>query len=257
MLGERMADVNESEYRLLNAMSETTQYSLAELVESSGVESSGVERERVGRLLAELTREGYVTKYEEGPRTEYRLSPTGVGKRTMMRSLAKDGPVGWGDFLKAASTAHHHAGIAAHRERMASVPLSEQERALCAASLTAQHQQIRFDWTDLTRRRSLLTAAVTHGQLLDVFDGLQLPPLYGEHSPPPDRLEKIGSGVRTGFLALRLLFCLPFFLSGIAILKGASNPEEYLGAAMFIGGSIFFAYPALRHIASSLRGGSR
>lgn len=169
MLGERMAEATESEYRLLNAMSDTTQYSLVELVESSGVK-----RERVGRLLAELIGEGYVTKYELGGRAEYRLSPTGVGKRTMMRGLAKDGPVGWGDFLKAASTAHHQACIAATREQMAEVPLTDYER--------------------------------------EAFDGLRLPPLYGEDRPPASHpLEQVVSAVKPVFLALRLLFCLPFF----------------------------------------------
>jgi DNA-binding MarR family transcriptional regulator len=239
-----MAEATESEYRLLNAMSETTQYSLVELAESSGVR-----RERVGRLLAELIGEGYVTKYEQGERTEYRLSPTGVGKRAMMRGVAKDGPVGWGEFLKAASTAHHQAGVAATREQMAEVPLTDDDRDRCDASLRLQHEQRAFDSAELIRRQRMLAAAVTHGQLLEVFDGLRPPPLYGQESPPAAHpLQQLGSAVQTGSLVLRLLFCLPFFLAGIAILNGASNPEEYLGAAMFLGGSLFFAYPALKTI---------
>jgi DNA-binding MarR family transcriptional regulator len=244
-----MAEATESEYRLLNAMSETTQYSLVELVESSGVK-----RERVGRLLAELIREGYVTKYQQGERTEYRLSPTGVGKRAMMRGLAKDGPVGWGEFLKAASTAHHQAGIATAREQLAEVPLTDDERDRCDASLRLQHEQRGFDSAELIRRQRMLAAAVTHGQLLEVFDGLRPPPLYGQESPPASHpLQQIGSAVQTGSLVLRLLFCLPFFLAGIGILKDASKPEEYLGAAVFLGGSLFFAYPALRTLFSRLR----
>lgn len=238
-----MAEVTESEYRLLNALSETTQYSLIELAESSGVK-----RERAGRLLAELIREGYVTKYQQGELAEYRLSPTGVGKRTMMRSLAKDGPVGMSDFLRAAATAHHQAGIAATRERMATLPLTDYDRSLCEASLRLQHQQRGFNSAELMRRQAMLAEAVTHGQLLEVFDGLQPPALYGDESAPPAShpLQKAGSALQTGFMVLRLLFCLPFFLAGIAILIGASKSEEYLGAAMFIGGSLSFAYPVLR-----------
>ncbi|GAA0950401.1 hypothetical protein GCM10009554_50270 [Kribbella koreensis] len=249
MLGARMAETTEAEYRLLNAMSETTQYSLVELVESSGVR-----RERVGRLLAELIGDGYVTKYGQGERTEYRLSPTGVGKRAMMRGIAKDGPVGWGEFLKAASTAHHQAGIAATREQMAEVPLTDYDRDRCDASLRLQHEQRAFDSAELIRRQRMLAAAVTHGQLLDVFDGLQPPALYGDESAPPAAhpLQKAGSALQTGFMVVRLLFCLPFFLAGIGILTGASKPEEYLGAAMFIGGSIFFAYPVLRTVFDKL-----
>lgn len=244
-----MAEATESEYRLLNAMSETTQYSLVELVESSGVK-----RQQVGRLLAELIAEGYVTKYEQGGRAEYRLSPHGVGKRTMMRGLAKDGPVGWGDFLKAASSAHHQAGIAATREQMAEVPLTDDDRDRCDASLRQQHEQRLITSAELMRRQRMLAAAVTHGQLREVFDGLRPPPFYGEGLPPAQHpLQQVGSAIQAGSLALRLLFCLPFFLAGIGILKGASTPEEFLGAAMFLGGSIFFAYPALRTIFSMLR----
>jgi DNA-binding MarR family transcriptional regulator len=246
MLGDRMADATESEYRLLNAMSDTTQYSLLELVESSGVK-----REQVGRLLAELIREGYVTKYEQGGHAEYRLSPTGVGKRMMIRGLAKDGPIGMSDYLKAASTAQYYAGLATNRERMATEPLTDQERSICEDSLTAQHQQIRFGWAELTRRRALLTDAVTHGQLLEVFDGLQLPPLYGEQLAAPTlaRRHSIGSDLRIVWL----LVCLIIFLTGVQIAKDAANPGDYGGAAMFIGLSIVLAYGSLRHVITNLR----
>jgi hypothetical protein len=137
---------------------------------------------------------------------------------------------------------------------MASMPLTDYDRSLCEASLRLQHQQRGFSSAELIRRQAMLAAAVTHGQLLEVFDGLQPPALYGDESAPPAThpLQKAGSALQTGFMVLRLLFCLPFFLAGIGILSDATKAEEYLGAAMFIGGSIFFAYPVLRTVFDKL-----
>ncbi|MEV8373949.1 hypothetical protein AB0P21_14480 [Kribbella sp. NPDC056861] len=239
-LGERMAV--SSEYRLLNALSETTPYSVPELAESAGLSAPQVER-----LIQPLAADGRLTVQWQDGRAEYRLSPAGVVQRVIMRNLVRDGPVKMGDVINAFSAAEHQSGIAAHREQMAEVPLTDHERTVCADALTWQHQRSRFDWSDLSRRRALLNAAVTHGDLAAVFDGLQLPPLYGEQSAAPAGVSwnKIGYGLRLLY-GLRVLFCLPFLVAGIFVLSEASGPKGYFGGAILIGGAAFCAYPVAR-----------
>ncbi|WP_433011598.1 helix-turn-helix domain-containing protein [Kribbella sp. CA-294648] len=174
--------MSEFEYRLLNALSETTSYSVPELAESAGLRATTVQR-----LIQTMAGDGRVTAYWQAGRTEYRLSPNGVGQRTMMRGLVKDGPVGLGDYTNALSMAKHQAGIAATRERMADMPLTERERSYCSAMLTWQHEQSRFDWSELLKRRALLNAAVTHGQLIEVFDGLRCHPCTASTGLPRPR----------------------------------------------------------------------
>ncbi|QNE19470.1 transcriptional regulator [Kribbella qitaiheensis] len=228
-----------AECNLLNALSETTPYSVTELAGATGMSASAVYE-----LLLRLMRGGFVAAYGQDERAEYWLTPNGVGRRAMLRGLLTDGPVTIGRTLNAIAAATHQAGVAATRERMAGQPLSDYDRAVCSAELTEQHKLGLFDAKELAKREGLLRVATLHGQLIAVFDGLRPPPLYGEQLPPPRKIRWSGAA-----FVVRSLVTLPFVIIGLIVLLTASTSDDYIGGAIFFSFSALWIYLAWRSAA--------
>lgn len=110
-----------------------------------------------------------------------------------------------------AAAASQEARVAAARRRMLTVRLTDDERRVCSDELAEQFALGRLDEVELDRRVDLLHEAVTHGDLLPVFAGLPLPPLYAQEPRKPGRW-------RWAAFVGAVWMALPFFLTGLVFL---------------------------------------
>jgi hypothetical protein len=238
-----MAEVTEPEYHVLSALSVTVPRSVTVLARISGVP-----RVEVRKLLQGHVRDGFVAVRRQPGRVEYELTPRGAGRLATLQSGAKEGSMSSGESHWSASYRSTLAESRAQtaRDARASELLTDDERALCAEELTRQRKMELFDDDELTRRRAKLSAVVTRGQLVQVFDGLPAPPVDGPQFAP----------VRTGLwlkLALRSLFNLLLTGYGIFRLVTASGWSDYLLGGVCLLLALVHSRGSIRWLAAVLR----
>ncbi|HEY0690357.1 MAG TPA: DUF1707 domain-containing protein [Kribbella sp.] len=110
-----------------------------------------------------------------------------------------------------AAAAGQEARAVAARRRLLTVRLTDQDRRVCSDELAEQFALGRLDEEELDRRVDLLNEAVTHGDLIPVFAGLPLLPLYGQEPRRPGRW-------RWAAFVGAVWLALPFFLTGLVFL---------------------------------------
>ncbi|MDX6239641.1 MAG: hypothetical protein QOG10_4456 [Kribbellaceae bacterium] len=110
-----------------------------------------------------------------------------------------------------AAAAGQEARVVAARRRLLTVRLTDQDRRICSDELAEQFALGRLDEQELDRRVDLLHAAVTHGDLIQVFAGLPLPPLYAQEPRKPGRW-------RWAAFVGAVWLAVPFVLIGLVFL---------------------------------------
>ncbi|WP_112248494.1 DUF1707 SHOCT-like domain-containing protein [Kribbella monticola] len=110
-----------------------------------------------------------------------------------------------------AAAAGREAREAAARRKVQAVRLTDQERRICSDDLAEQFAVGRLDVRELDQRLDLLHMAVTHGDLVAVFEGLPVPQLYLREPRKPGRW-RWAAFIATVWLAL------PFMLAGLVFL---------------------------------------
>jgi hypothetical protein len=238
-----MAEATEAEYHLLGALSVTEPRSVTVLARMSGVS-----RVQVRKLLQGHLRDGFVVVRRQPGRVEYELTPRGAGRLATLESGAIDGSVASGESHWAASyrSTLAESRAQAARDARAAELLTGDERDRCAAELTRQRKMELFDDDELARRRAELSAAVTRGQLVQVFDGLPAPPVDGPRFAP----------VRTGLwrkLAFWSLFNLVLTGYGIFRLITASGRSDYLFGGVCLLLAFVHSRGSIRWLVAALR----
>ncbi|MGH3370030.1 MAG: DUF1707 SHOCT-like domain-containing protein [Nocardioidaceae bacterium] len=97
------------------------------------------------------------------------------------------------------------------RRRAAPLRLSDGDRDACAEALGEQYALGRLDSAELGRRLDLLHSAVTHGELVPVFEGLPRLSLYAPTARRRGRW-------RWAVFALAAWMALPFLVLGLIFL---------------------------------------
>jgi hypothetical protein len=110
-----------------------------------------------------------------------------------------------------AAAAGREAREAAARRKMQAIRLTDDERRICSDDLAEQFAVGRIDVVELNDRLDLLHAAVTHGDLVPIFEGLPVPQLYLREPRKPGRW-------RWAAFAGAVWLALPFFLTGLVFL---------------------------------------
>ncbi|QNE19473.1 DUF1707 domain-containing protein [Kribbella qitaiheensis] len=110
-----------------------------------------------------------------------------------------------------AAAAGREAREAAARRKMQTIRLTDEERRLCSDDLAEQFAVGRLDVGELDQRLDLLQVAVTHRDLVPVFEGLPVPQLYIREP------RKSGRWRWAAFIGAVWL-ALPFMLTGLVFL---------------------------------------
>jgi hypothetical protein len=110
-----------------------------------------------------------------------------------------------------AAAAGQEARVVAARRRLLTVRLTDQDRRVCSDELAEQFAVGRLDEHELDRRVDLLQEAVAHGDLIQVFAGLPLPPLYAQEPRKPGRW-------RWAAFVGAIWLAVPFFLTGLVFM---------------------------------------
>jgi hypothetical protein len=110
-----------------------------------------------------------------------------------------------------AAAAGREAREAAARRKMQTIRLTDEERRICSDDLAEQFAVGRLNDGELDQRLDLLHNAVTHGDLVPVFEGLPVPQLYLREPRKPGRW-------RWAAFAGTVWLALPFMLAGLVFL---------------------------------------
>jgi DNA-binding MarR family transcriptional regulator len=192
---------DEPEYGLLMAL-ETGPQTHAELATRTGL-STG----EINHLLFKLIRETYVYEsFKDGRGTEYRLTPLGIGKVTMIHKMLAGGEASFSQFIGAVTEANRRTRESLRRDEMQTVRLSDGDRTVAATALAEQFGLGRIDMTELSRRTELLHAAQLHSDLGPVFEGLPDPPLYRQAATQRASWPWILVGLAGGVAIMSLVF---------------------------------------------------
>jgi hypothetical protein len=110
-----------------------------------------------------------------------------------------------------AAAAGREAREAAARRKMQAIRLTDEERRICSDDLAEQFAVGRIDVRELNDRLDLLHSAVTHSDLVPIFEGLPVPQLYIREPSKPGRW-------RWAAFVGAVWLALPFFLTGLIFL---------------------------------------